>query len=254
MHYPRRYHRATARDGEPCQCIGERPAHALDTREQCVRERRATSPGQPSGDQRLRFFCTRPIVLAQFTEEPIKRRVAVRSVRRAEKVPGTQQIGVCVPKSRALVLKETERNSRIEHRVVPLRAKEPGILIVLDEMVIGVGGEGEWVQTQRVDDRQAQQRQVRAGCFDGAKVVLDDVVAQQVLGTINIAVKCVERGTKIRAGAVKGRFGVCAHRADLVDATIALSDFQVERNTAPHGQNRSVCSPTCGEFNRICMG
>ena len=63
----------------------------------------------------------------------------------------------CAP----LIAEEIQREACVEFRVVQSPLFELWILIVLDEVVIGIPGKGEGVQLQGIDGRQFQQPEVR---------------------------------------------------------------------------------------------
>ena len=65
-----------------------------------------------------------------------------------------------------LILENLQRQPRIQLRIISPPALELSILVVLDEVVIGITREGERIKTQRIYARQSQEAQVRLGGFE----------------------------------------------------------------------------------------
>lgn len=74
----------------------------------------------------------------------------VRSVRRSEPVPDADPIRYLLRDARqrtALVVEDVQGETGIELGIVRAPSREPPLLVVLDQVVIGVAGERQRVQT-----------------------------------------------------------------------------------------------------------
>ena len=56
------------------------------------------------------------------------------------------------------------------------------ILVVLDQMVVGVPREGEWIEPERIDDWSLQNAQITAALLQVFGIELDEVVADDKVG------------------------------------------------------------------------
>ena len=95
-------------------------------------------------------------------------------------MPSQEQVGFFRRQRIGDVGEELQRQFGVEQRVVYLHPRQRGLLILLDEMVIGVFREGQRTQVQRVNSGEVEQIQVRGVLCEQLQVVLDDVVADQV--------------------------------------------------------------------------
>ena len=78
-------------------------------------------------------------------------------------MPGEQELRWKVPKRPALVTEQLQRETGVELRIVQPPPLELPVLVMLDEVVIGVAGKGEGVEPQRIHPaRQLQEPQVVA--------------------------------------------------------------------------------------------
>ena len=69
-------------------------------------------------------------------------------------VPGGQDVGMgSCSELCELVFQGGQREDAVQHRVVPDGADETAVLVVLDEVMVAMGGEGQWVELEGVEDR-----------------------------------------------------------------------------------------------------
>lgn len=96
-------------------------------------------------------------------------------------MPGEKQIRTGAFEGLQLVGEEIENQAAVQFRVVHPAAFQLTILVVLDEVVIGVAREGQRIEPERVYDRQTQHRQVWLGRFQDRTIMLDQVVPEEQL-------------------------------------------------------------------------
>ena len=92
MTHPGRHHRVAAGHRQPCQRIGKRPAAFLRPRQYLSAVRRAGRTFKAAADRRQSFSSGRTGRLADLPEELVKSAVHAPGVRRAQPVPGYEQI------------------------------------------------------------------------------------------------------------------------------------------------------------------
>ena len=83
-----------------------------------------------------------------------------------------------------LVPEDIQGKAGIQLRVVPSAARERTVLVVLDEVVVGVAGEGQGVEPQGIDGWELQQSEIGLGCGEVLQIEGDQVMAQQEVGTL----------------------------------------------------------------------
>ena len=95
---------------------------------------------------------------------------------------------------------------------------------MLDEVMVGVFGECQRAEVERVDGGQVEQFEVRRMLGEKRKIVLDDVVPDQIRGSCGEFIQsCQGRGQSIAIAAPgEGRDAVGAYCADGVDVRAAL--------------------------------
>ena len=71
-------------------------------------------------------------------------------------MPGGQQVGRSVPQGLLLVVEDLQCQSGIQFRVVDPPALELSVLVMLDQVVIGVTGKGEGIESEGVHRWQLQ--------------------------------------------------------------------------------------------------
>ena len=109
-------------------------------------------------------------------------------------VPGRQQIGVHRLQCVRDIGQQLERQFGIQEGIVYLHPRQGGILILLDEVVVGVLRVGERAQVEGVDGRQVQQIQVRRVPRQEFEIVLDDVVPDEIRGSVGEFAECGKGG------------------------------------------------------------
>ncbi|KDB05119.1 hypothetical protein U879_03190 [Defluviimonas sp. 20V17] len=80
-----------------------------------------------------------------------------------------------------LVFQHLKHQTRIEFWVVHMPRLEAAILIVFDEVVVGIARKGQRVQPQGVDRGGDQFRQTRAYSREMRKIMAQDVVSDQMI-------------------------------------------------------------------------
>ena len=146
-------------------------------------------------------------------------------------VPSSQDRRVCFGQSPALVVEDFQGQAGVELRVVDTAAFELAVLVVFDEVVVGVAGEGQGAELQGVNGRQPEQPQVGLGGLEVRQVEVDEVVAQQEVGAVSQPVESDQCRLETQAVAGKDQplFGVGPYSRQGVDAGVLLANFEVER-------------------------
>ena len=108
-------------------------------------------------------------------------------------MPRSQQLRRRIAKHPLLILEHLQRQPRIQLRIIAPPALELTVLVVLDEVVVGIAGEGERIQAKRIDARQPQQAQIRLGGFEVRRVEGHQVVANQKTRALRKPVQPRER-------------------------------------------------------------
>ena len=165
MPYPRRHHRTAAGDGQPSQCVGQRPAMPLRLPKNILALLAAGGLCKPLADSRVRLGSGRSRGLAKGGEEGVKagrvqgrrmflprRRIPLRTRAncRRQPVPCEQQIRRRPMQCLALIRQEFKREPCVQLRIVHPCALELPILIVLDQVVVGVARKSQRVQPKGV--------------------------------------------------------------------------------------------------------
>ena len=135
-----------------------------------------------------------------------------------------------------LVTEDLQREAGVQFRVVHPSALEPAVLVVLDQVVIGVAGKGQRTEAQRIHRRQPHEPQVGVCCREMRKVEGDQVVAQDKGRAVGEIVQLRQRRRQTAAGMHQAMAGIRPHCAKCVDATVLLANLQVQRQpTEPEG-------------------
>ena len=112
------------------------------------------------------------------------------------------------------------------------------VLVVLDQVMIGIAGKGEGAEPQRIQRREFQQPQVRLRRGQMGQVEGNQVVAQNERRPVGEIVQRRQRRRQAAAGIHQGLAGVRAYRAKLVDALVFPADLEIQRETG--GQENPV--------------
>ena len=163
--------------GQPCQRISERPPVLRSVRQDVLALGATRLAGKLGAYCALRVGVRRSGRLAQRREARVESR-SVR-VRRAQPVPCGQQIGRGFPERCLLVLQDAQRQPRVQFRVVAPSAFELSVLIMLDQVVVGISGKGEGIEPQRVHRGEPQQSKIGLRRFEVGEIERDEIVAQQ---------------------------------------------------------------------------
>ena len=233
MPYPRRHDRVAARHGEPGQRIGEIPALGFGLGHGQVDGRAAGVFGQQTADGVLRLERGGAQGAAQARE--YRGRARAFGSGGGQAVPGQQQVRVCfltVPQGCALIPKEVQRQPRVLFWVPHPVALQRAVLVVLDEVVVGIARKRQRVQAQRVDGGQAQQAQIRLRSSQMRQVVGDQVVAQHERRAVGQGIELRQCGSQIAAVVSQRCAGVSADRGELMDAPVLDADFQIDAEAA----------------------
>ena len=122
-------------------------------------------------------------------------------------MPGGQQVGIRPGQRLLLVLKQLEGQLGVQQRVVDPAPDQPAVLVVLDQVVIGVAGEGQGVEPEGVHRRQFQEVEARVKRCQAGQVEGDDVVPQEEQGPL---------GHIVQLGQAAGSAGLGLGEAELL--------------------------------------
>ena len=159
--HPGRHHRVAAGDRQPRQRIGQRPTGAGHFCHGLLSVGRAGLAVKQPADRRVGLCARWARCAAQLGEETVEGSVWTSKLGRRQPVPGRKQVGLRSTQRFPLVAEKLQRKTGVELGIVDPSALEPAVLIVLDQVVIGIAGEREGAETQRVHGRQRQHPQVR---------------------------------------------------------------------------------------------
>ena len=134
---------------------------------------------EPVADRPIGIHVGRSGRPSQGRKESVKAGPGV--VRAGQPVPGGQHVGVRFTQRFLLIAENVQAEPGVQLRVVDTSAFELSVLIVLDQMVVGMAGEGQGIEPQGIHRRQAQQPQ--AGFCRGQmrQVERDQIMTQQVI-------------------------------------------------------------------------
>ena len=147
-------------------------------------------------------------------------------------MPGREQIRRSPFQGSPLVAENLQRKSGIQFRIVDASSLEPAVLIVLDEVVIGMARKREWTEAQRIHRRQPQQTQFRLRGRQVGQVECDQVVPQNEGRPICELIELQQRFRQSAGRMHQAIAGIRADRAESVDAAILPANLQIERKAA----------------------
>ena len=114
-------------------------------------------------------------------------------------------------------MEEVQREPGIELWIVQSPALELSILVMLDEVVIGIAGEGQRIEPQRIYRRQPQKPKI-GFCLGEVREVEDDqVVAQQEVGPIGEVVQLGQCRRQVAAPEDQRLIDIGTHCGECVD-------------------------------------
>ena len=181
--HPGRHDRIAARYGKPGQGIGQRPAVAGCFGENWPGLSLASLVSQTEQDGSLRFMRGGLGLATQCCEKTIGATYGV--ILSGEPVPCREQFRIafvehlqCI----VLIVEYLQRQLRILHRIIAMPALQPAVLIVFDQMVIGIAREGQRVQPEGIDGGFLVQTQIGAHRLEVGQVEFHQIMSQQECG------------------------------------------------------------------------
>ena len=219
---------------QPRQRVGQFPAVPSGILGCPLRRGPAGCPVETSLDDRVRLRLGGPRRLPYLREEPVEPHAAIR---RSQPVPGSEQVRRCLAESLLLIGEHLQRQAGVQVGVVEPSPPELSVLIMLDQVVIGIAGEGQGVEPERVHRRQLQQTQGGIGGPQVGQVEIDQVVPQQEVGVIGQVVQPVQRRGEavVRPRIDQGPVGIGPHAGEGVDPLVIPANLQVQRQAARQG-------------------
>ena len=130
-----------------------------------------------------------------------------------------------------LVAEDLQGKPRVQFRVVDAAPLELSVLVMLDQMVIGIAGKGQWIQAEGVHRRQTQQFQPGIDRPQMRKVEINQVVAEK---EVRAGCEVVQLGQSLWqpvscARKEKGLTGIPTDSGESPDAPVPYGDLQVDR-------------------------
>ena len=236
--HPGRHHRVAPRHRQPCQRVGQRPARPVRFRHDSTAVGRAGGICQPPPYRRERLGIRRAAQAANLGEKIVEGAARALRLGRGQPVPRRQQVRRGFPQRLPLVAEDIQRETGVEFRIVYSPALESAVLVVLDQVMIGIAGKGEGAEPQRIQRREFQQPQVRLRRGQMGQVEGNQVVAQNERRPVGEIVQRRQRRRQAAAGIHQGLAGVRAYRAKLVDALVFPADLEIQREAG--GQENLV--------------
>ena len=230
MPHPGGHNRVPAGYRQPGQRIGQPPAVAGRIRQDFLQYRMALGETgracEPVSNRSIGIDVGGPGCSSYDRKKSIKADPGI--VRAGQPVPGGQQIGGRLPQRFLLVAENVQAEAGVQFRVVDAPAFELSVLIVLDQMVIGMAGESQGIEPQGIHRRQAQQSQVGFRRAQMGQVECDQIMAQQVICALGECVQVFQGRAQVAAVKRQGLAALRPHRAKGMDAIVVPSDFQVQ--------------------------
>ena len=153
---------------------------------------------------------------------------------RGKPVPGREQFRPRFAERLLLVVEHLQRKPGVQLGIVPAARYQRSVLVMLDQMVIRIAGEGQRIQPKCVHRGQVQQPQAGIGRPQMGQVESDQVVPQQEVRAIGQVVQLCQCLSQIVAhpGNDQGLTGVRPHSCQGVNSLIRPANFQVQRQTS----------------------
>ena len=148
-------------------------------------------------------------------------------------MPGCEQIRRRPFQGALLVTEDLQGKSGVQLRVVHTALLEPPVLIMLDEVMIGVARKGQRAETQGVHRRQLEQPQARLCRRQVWQVEGDQIVAQKEGRPVGEIVELRQFRRRTTAGIPLP--GIGAHRAKGTNTFAFPAYLQIERKAARPG-------------------
>ena len=156
MTHPGRHHRAAPSHRQPRQRVGQFPALLCRIRHGHPGLGEAGVARQAPVNGVLSLGGGWPMRTSQRREKPVEPRAVLRG---CEPVPRRQQLGSRIAESLLLVVEHLQRQPGVQFGIIQTAPYQGSVLVVLDQIMIGVPGEGQRVEPERVHRRQFQQSQ-----------------------------------------------------------------------------------------------
>ena len=148
MPYPGWHNRVSAGHRQPGQRIGQPPPVAgrirQDFLQHCTALGETGRVREPVADRPIGINVGRSGCPSQGCEKSVKAGPSI--VRAGQPMPGGQQVGIRLPQRFLLVAENVQGEAGVQLRVVDASAFELSVLIVLDQMMIGVARESQGIE------------------------------------------------------------------------------------------------------------
>ena len=241
---PRRHHRVAPRHRQPCEGIGQRPAVASGIGQDLAAVGPTGDSRQQPADRLAPLRVGRPQRPPQAGEEGVE--AGLFFFPGGEPVPGGDQVrrspGSAL-QSTPLVAEDIQREPGIELRVVQPASLELSVLVVLDQVVIGIAWKGKRIEPQRIHRRQAQEPKIGLRRREMREIEGDQVVPDQKGGSLGQRIKLLQRRRQIPASKDQAASGIGPQCGKGADAAVADADFEVQRQAA--GRHTARRRPGC---------
>ena len=233
MPNPGWHHGVFARHRDPGERVSERPAGSPRFRDRQLDLVGAGPARENLSDRALRLRGARPWRIPCQPEDRFKSlRLLARS---CEPVEGRQQFGVVsceFLELRELVSQNGEDEPGIEFRVAGPPGLEPPVLVVLDQAVIRVAGEGERIEPERVERGLRQDAQVCPCISQMGQIVVDHVVAENELRAGGIVFQREQPALEAAAVVFAGVGGGRTNGREATNPAGVRIDFEVDRDAS----------------------
>ena len=143
-------------------------------------------------------------------------------------MPGSQQVGRRVRQDLNLVVEHLQRQPGVQFRVVDTPTPQPSILIMLNQMVIGVTRKRQRIEHKRVHHGEPQQPQTRVRRFQVRQIEADQIMPQEKICAISKALQPGQSPTQTNAPhrEIKGFTEIRTHPSKSPDTAVSPSRLQ----------------------------
>ena len=230
---PRWHDRVASGHRQPCQRVRQSPTLTVRSRRNLACVGPTDDSGQPCVNRLARVRIGWPQRTAQAGEEGVE--AGSISFLGGEPVPGGNQIR-CFPgdalQCAPLVAEKVQRETGIELGIVQAPAFELSVLVVLHQVVIGVSGKSERIESQRVHRRHAQKPEVGLHRLELRKIEGDKVVPEQKGRSLGKRIQLVQCCRQVAALKHQAPARIGAQCGEGANATVPDADFEVQRHAA----------------------
>ena len=153
---------------------------------------------------------------------------------RGKPVPGREQFRPRFAEGLLLVVEHLQRKPGVQLGIVPAAPYQRPVLVVLDQMVIRIAGEGQRIEPQGIHRKQIQQPQAGIGRPQVGQVESDQVVLQRKVRAVGQLIQPGQGLGQIVAHSRNdhGLTDVRPHAGHGVNSPIRPANFQVQRQTS----------------------